>query len=158
MGYVLEGLYMNGTLFDFANAWSAQHDSIGPAKDFHLSEVDWQAFVQFAKDSESTTFESRTQTAWSELTALAREEQIYSLDSTAFDAFSQVLEPSIERDLNRFKEEITWALEEELVMRYHLQTGVIEWSIPRDNPLNKAIELMSTNRHLDILAGPTFTE
>ena len=134
MGYVLEGLYMNGTLFDFANAWSAQHDSIGPAKDFHLSEVDWQAFVQFAKDSESTTFESRTQTAWSELTALAREEQIYSLDSTAFDAFSQVLEPSIERDLNRFKEEITWALEEELVMRYHLQTGVIEWSIPRDNP------------------------
>lgn len=158
MGYVLEGLYMNGILFDFANAWSAQHDSIGPAKEFQLSDEDWQAFVQFAQDNDSTTFESRTHAAWNDLTSLAREEQLYSLDSAAFEAFSAVLEPSIERDLNRFKEEITWALEEELVMRYHLQTGVIEWSIPRDDALNQAIELMSKDQHVDILAGPASSE
>ena len=77
------------------------------------------------------------------------------MDSAAFDAFGSILKPNIERDLNRFRDEITWALEEELVMRYHLQTGVIDWSIPRDSTLNKAIDLMRSSAHESILAGPT---
>ena len=39
-------------------------------------------------------------------------------------------------------------------MRYHLQTGVIDWSIPRDSTLNKAIDLMRSGAHEAILAGP----
>lgn len=153
MSYVLEGLYLNGIVFDFANAWSAQHDSIGPPEDFAMSDDDWDAFVQFAQEHEATDFESRTLDAWEQLEQLAREEQFYALDSTAFDAFERILSPDVARDLNRFRDEITWALEEELVMRYHLQTGVIEWSIPRDNTLNKAIELMQSGESQTILAG-----
>jgi carboxyl-terminal processing protease len=155
MGYVLEGLYLNGIIFDFANAWSAARDSIGPASSFALQDQDWEAFVDFALDHESTAFESRTLEAFEQVESLAREEQFYALDSAAFDAFGSILKPNIERDLNRFRDEITWALEEELVMRYHLQTGVIDWSIPRDSTLNKAIELMRSGAHEAILAGPT---
>ena len=155
MSYVLEGLYLNGILFDFANAWSAERDSIGPAAEFALQDADWEAFVDFALKHESTAFESRTLDAFEQLETLAREEQFYALDSAAFDAFGSILKPNIERDLNRFRDEITWALEEELVMRYHLQTGVIDWSIPRDSTLNKAIDLMRSGAHETILAGPT---
>ena len=155
MSYVLEGLYLNGILFDFANAWSAERDSIGPAAEFALQDADWEAFVDFALKHESTAFESRTLDAFEQLENLAREEQFYALDSAAFDAFGSILKPNIERDLNRFRDEITWALEEELVMRYHLQTGVIDWSIPRDSTLNKAIDLMRSGAHETILAGPT---
>lgn len=154
MSYVLEGLYLNGIIFDFANAWSAERDSIGPAVEFTLQNEDWQAFVDFALAHESTAFESRTLDAFEQLETLAREEQFYALDSAAFDAFGSILKPNIERDLNRFRDEITWALEEELVMRYHLQTGVIDWSIPRDSTLNKAIDLMRSGAHEAILAGP----
>jgi carboxyl-terminal processing protease len=155
MSYVLEGLYLNGILFDFANAWSAERDSIGPAAEFALQDADWAAFVDFALAHESTAFESRTLDAFEQLEILAREEQFYALDSASFDAFGSILKPNIERDLNRFRDEITWALEEELVMRYHLQTGVIDWSIPRDSTLNKAIDLMRSGAHETILAGPT---
>ncbi len=155
MSYVLEGLYLNGILFDFANAWSAERDSIGPAAEFALQDADWEAFVDFALAHESTAFESHTLDAFEQLETLAREEQFYALDSAAFDAFGSILKPNIERDLNRFRDEITWALEEELVMRYHLQTGVIDWSIPRDSTLNKAIDLMRSGAHETILAGPT---
>ena len=154
MSYVLEGLYLNGIIFDFANAWSAERDSIGPAVEFTLQNEDWQAFVDFALAHESTAFESRTLDAFEQLETLAREEQFYALDSAAFDAFGSILKPNIERDLNRFRDEITWALEEEFVMRYHLQTGVIDWSIPRDSTLNKAIDLMRSGAHEAILAGP----
>ena len=154
MSYVLEGLYLNCIIFDFAIAWSAERDSIGPAAEFTLQDADWEAFVDFASAHEATAFESRTLDAFEQLETLAREEQFYALDSAAFDAFGSILKPNIERDLNRFRDEITWALEEELVMRYHLQNGVIDWSIPRDSTLNKAIDLMRSGAHEAILAGP----
>ena len=75
------------------------------------------------------------------------------MDSAAFASFEGILLPQIERDLNRFRDEITWALEEELVMRYHLQTGVIAWSVPRDSTLNKAIHLLTSGQYEQILAG-----
>ena len=158
MSYVLEGLYMNGIIFDFANEWSANRDSIGEAKDFELNEADWEAFVKFAQAHEAIAFESRTQSAWNALTELAKEEQFYAMDADAFGAIDSLLTPSIERDLNRFKEEIVWALEEELVMRYHLQTGVIEWSLPRDATLEKAVEVMTDGSYLEILAGTSEPE
>lgn len=153
MSYVLEGLYLNGIIFDFANDWSARRDSIGPPEAFALTEEDWQKFVAFAQNHEATAFESRTLEAWAQVEELAREEQFYALDSAAFSSFESILLPQIERDLNRFRDEITWALEEELVMRYHLQTGVIAWSIPRDNTLNRAIDLMTSGQNAAILAG-----
>jgi len=158
MSYVLEGLYMNGIIFDFANEWSANRDSVGQAKDFALNESDWEAFVKFAQTHDAIAFESRTQSAWNALTELAKEEQFYAMDADAFGAIDSLLTPSIERDLNRFKEEIVWALEEELVMRYHLQTGVIEWSLPRDATLEKAVEVMTDGSYLEILAGTSEPE
>ena len=158
MSYVLEGLYMNGIIFDFANEWSANRDSVGQAKDFALNESDWEAFVKFAQTHDAIAFESRTQSAWNALTELAKEEQFYAMDADAFGAIDSLLTPSIERDLNRFKEEIVWALEEELVMRYHLQTGVIEWSLPRDATLEKAVEVMTDGSYLEILASTSEPE
>ena len=158
MSYVLEGLYMNGIIFDFANEWSGNRDSVGQAKDFALNESDWEAFVKFAQTHDAIAFESRTQSAWNALTELAKEEQFYAMDADAFGAIDSLLTPSIERDLNRFKEEIVWALEEELVMRYHLQTGVIEWSLPRDATLEKAVEVMTDGSYLEILAGTSEPE
>jgi carboxyl-terminal processing protease len=158
MSYVLEGLYMNGIIFDFANEWSANRDSIGEAKDFELNEADWEAFVKFAQTHDAIAFESRTQSAWKALTELAMEEQFYAMDADAFGAIDSLLTPSIERDLNRFKEEIVWALEEELVMRFHLQTGVIEWSLPRDATLEKAVEVMTDGSYLEILSGTSEPE
>lgn len=158
MSYVLEGLYMNGIIFDFANEWSAKRDSIAEAKDFALNEADWEAFVKFAQAHDAIAFESRTQSAWNALTEVAKEEQFYAMDADAFGAIDSLLTPSIERDLNRFREEIIWALEEELVMRYHLQTGVIEWSLPRDATLEKAVKVMTDGSYLEILAGTSEPE
>jgi hypothetical protein len=49
-------------------------------------------------------------------------------------------------------------LEQELVMRYHLQTGVIEWSLPRDATLEKAVKVMTDGSYLEILAGTSEPE
>ncbi|MDE0871774.1 MAG: hypothetical protein OSA37_07645, partial [Flavobacteriales bacterium] len=58
------------------------------------------------------------------------------------------------RELNQFRDEIQTALEQEIVLRYYLQRGVIEWLIPQDSTLNKAISLLSSGDYQALLEGP----
>jgi len=53
----------------------------------------------------------------------------------------------------KFRAQIQVALEEEIVMRYYLQTGVFEWSLPRDSTLAAAIEMLNSGEYKTILAG-----
>lgn len=152
-GYVLTGLYESGVLFDFANAWTAERDTIANAASFALSEDDWNTFLDFTATSASTEYESQTSLMWSQLKALAEEEKVYALNPEVFQNLELALQPNINRDLNEFRSQIQQALEEEIVMRYYLQDGVFEWSLPRDSTLTRAIELLNSGQYKTILAG-----
>jgi carboxyl-terminal processing protease len=152
-GYVLKGLYESGVLFDFANAWTAERDSIAKAASFALNEDDWSAFVDFTAASASAEYESQTSLMWNQLKELAQEEEVYTLNSEIFQNLELALQPNIERDLSEFRPQIQRALEEEIVMRYYLQDGVFEWSLPRDSTLTNVIELLNSGQYKTILAG-----
>jgi carboxyl-terminal processing protease len=140
-------------LFDFANAWTAERDTIANAASFALSEDDWNTFLDFTATSASTEYESQTSLMWSQLKALAEEEKVYALNPEVFQNLELALQPNINRDLNEFRSQIQQALEEEIVMRYYLQDGVFEWSLPRDSTLTRAIELLNSGQYKTILAG-----
>lgn len=48
------------------------------------------------------------------------------------------LEPNVERDLALFKPEIKQALEEEVVLRFHLAAGMVERSLSEDPTVLRA--------------------
>jgi carboxyl-terminal processing protease len=154
-GHVLDGLFASGTIFRFVNEFVGQNDSIGPAAGFRLSEEVWSDFVSFAVSDTALHYPSATSSAFEEAMAMAREERYWVLDSAAFLQIERILTPEVTRDLAAFREEIQEALEEEIVMRYHLQPGVIEWMLPRDPAVDKALEVIRTGAHESILAGPT---
>lgn len=153
LGYVLEGLYDSGILFDFANTWSAQRDTIAHPDAFEFTESDWLEFVSFAQANDSTRYESGTSLMWNHFRKLAEEEAVYSLNPAAFENLELALQPNITRDLNEFRATIQFALEEEIVMRYYFQDGVFDWSLPRDSTLAKAIDALSSGTYQEILAG-----
>lgn len=153
LGYVLEGLYDSGILFDFANTWSAQRDTIAHPDRFEFTESDWLEFVSFAQANDSTRYESGTSLMWHHFRKLAEEEAVYSLNPEAFENLELALQPNITRDLNEFRATIQFALEEEIVMRYYFQDGVFDWSLPRDSTLAKAIDALSSGTYQEILAG-----
>tara|TARA_B110000879_G_scaffold198025_2_gene269354 strand:- start:644 stop:2353 length:1710 start_codon:yes stop_codon:yes gene_type:complete len=152
--YVLNGLYLNGVLFDFANQWFSEHDSIGPASDFTLSDSDWNAFATFTEGKDDAVYESSSSMIWEELLEAAAFEQYIDTEEEAFDAFAKVLAPDTQRDLNQFRKEIQTALEQEIILRYYLQDGVIEWLIPQDSVLQKSIDLLSSGEARQLLLGP----
>lgn len=153
LGYVLEGLYDSGILFDFANTWSAQRDTIARPAVFEFTESDWLEFVSFAQDNDSTRYESGTSLMWHHFRELAEEEAVYRVNPGAFENLEIALQPNITRDLNEFRATIQFALEEEIVMRYYLQDGVFDWSLPRDSTLAQAIDALNSGAYREILAG-----
>ena len=153
LGYVLEGLYECGTLFDFANAWTSQRDSIAAPEAFALTEADWTEFIDFAEDNAATQYESQTAVMWERLKEVAEDEEVYTLDPDAFEQLEAALKPNIVRDLQEFREQIQMSLEEEIIMRYYLQNGVFHWSLPRDSTVSTAIQTLNSGQYEMILAG-----
>jgi len=52
------------------------------------------------------------------------------------------LTPDLDRDMNKFKYEISELLKSELISRYYFQTGSIKSSVKDDECVLKAIEIL----------------
>jgi len=150
---VLEALYDAGMLFEFANLWCAQHAEVAAPKDFQLADADWSAFVEFIGKQQDFTYKTGTYDALQSLRSVAREEGTFAADSTALLAFEAAVRPDAFKDMARHRTDIVRALEEEIVMRYHLQEGVILWSMPHDPVLQAAVEALSSGTYRTLLAG-----
>lgn len=153
MSPVLEALYDQGVLFEFANLWSAKRPEIGAASAFGLTEDDWREFAAHVRSRPDFTYQTATYASLQSLRAAAKEEGVFAADSTALLAFETAIRPDAFKDIERYRSEIQRALEEEIVMRYHLQEGVITWSIPHDPVLQAAIEALSSGAYRTLLAG-----
>ena len=153
MSPVLEALYDQGVLFEFANLWSAKRPEIGAASAFGLTEDDWREFAAHVRSLPDFTYQTATYASLQSLRAAAKEEGVFAADSTALLAFETAIRPDAFKDIERYRSEIQRALEEEIVMRYHLQEGVITWSIPHDPVLQAAIEALSSGAYRTLLAG-----
>ena len=69
-------------------------------------------------------------------------------DDLTNDLFMQLtaqLQPNIESDLLRFREDIQQMLEQEIIKRYYYQTGTISHKMRSDKWLKIAIEILQKN-------------
>jgi carboxyl-terminal processing protease len=153
MSPVLEALYDKGTLFAFVNRWSTGRESIAGPKEFALSESDWSEFVDFVRSQPDHSYETLTFAAVQAVRDAAREEGTFDSDSTALLAFEAAVRPNLLKDLQRHRDQIQRALEEEIVMRYHLQEGVILWGMQDDPVLQAAVTSLSSGHYKTLLAG-----
>lgn len=153
MAAVLEALYDQGLLFEFANLWCARRTEISEPKEFRLSDADWEEFQDYVRKQADFKYQTATYAALESLRTAAREEGTFASDSTALLAFESAVRPDAFKDMARHRAEIVRSLEEEIVMRYHLQEGVIVWSMPHDPVLQAAVEALSNGTYRSILAG-----
>ena len=63
-------------------------------------------------------------------------------DSTAFKELEAKLTPNLERDFDRFKDEVKRVMAAEIVKRYYYQRGELQESLKDDLVLEKALEVL----------------
>jgi carboxyl-terminal processing protease len=140
-------------LFDYAIKYHFDHPTIKPAKDFELTPAEYQDFVKWAvaQDFDYTTQAEKDMNI---LEASAKKERYYENVSEQLKALRAKLSHNKEFDMNKFKDEIKTALEQEIIVHYYLQKGTREQSFAKDPEIQSALKLFSDMpRYQSILKG-----
>ena len=146
-------LISKNIIFDYATDYFYSHDKITEAKDFSISDVEYNEFVKFAlsKEFEYTT---GSQKVLERLQELAKEEQYYESSKEEFETLINNLSPNKERDLAKFKAEIKSLIEAEIVGRYYYQKGQVSYSLANDEFIKKAVEILGDKDQYNKILKP----
>ncbi|GDX52854.1 peptidase S41 [Bacteroidota bacterium] len=138
---ISKSLIEKNLIFDFATQYRQQHDSIVNAKDYKLSDADWNAFQNFIKDKEYD-YTTKTEDALKALQKNAETEKYFDAIQADYDLIKNKISHDKEHDLQKNKEELVKLLEQEIVSRYYYQNGRIMNALNNDSEILKAIDIL----------------
>ncbi len=140
-------------LFDYATYYRNHHDSIPGARQFKLTDADYNDFIKFLADKDydySTDSEKNLE----ELKVIATKDKYFDNIKTEFEKLGQKLKHDKNADLIKFKPEIKLLLEKEIVARYYFQKGRYEYSFNNDPVVADAILVLNNpTLYASILKG-----
>ncbi len=147
-------LYVQNVIFDFATDYMIRHKEAPAETDFHLSDSEYKKFEDFVQ-SKDFSYKTNSEDELNKLISIARREKYYSMAKDQFDALSRELHHDNLKDLETFKNEISELLGEEIMGRYYYQAGRIKASLPTDDQLNKAIEVINDPQEYTTILQPS---
>lgn len=132
-------LVLNDILGDYAIQYYAKNTKIAPATEFKLTDPEYSDFVKYAA---ARDFDSRSGALAlvDQMLKVAKNENIYEMNKTEFDALEKKLAISKEEMLKVKKDEFQPLLEEEIAQKYYFTAGRIESILRNDKQLQKAVE------------------
>ena len=136
------GVDSTEVMFDFVVDYLDHHPTIAPAKDFHLTEADWQTFRQRVIDS-GFTYDPVSQKQFAELVKTAKFEGYYDDAREAFDALEKKLKHNVTSDLDKHRAIIQQTLELDIIAAYYYQKGSLEAGLDYDNQLKEAERILN---------------
>ncbi|MCR5036836.1 MAG: S41 family peptidase [Bacteroidales bacterium] len=146
-------LYAKNLFFKYANKYYRKHKSIKSAKDFQISDAEYEDFMQFVKD-EGFTFTSQSEKEIKELERVAKLEGYLEDIQPMLDEAKAKIEVEKTKDLLDNRSEIEEMLEAEIVSRYYYQKGRIIATLDDDPELAKAFEvILDQEEYNNILKG-----
>ena len=152
---ILYYLAQNVVLFDFANQWCARHETIAPAKDFKLTDEDYNEFKEFVCNSDFK-FESNSSKALASLVKIAQREGLADKAQDEFKSLEDKLQYDLRNDLDVFRSDLERVIAMEIIIRYYYQRGVIAYNMESDKFLDEAVRLLGDRKRYDsILASPS---
>lgn len=134
-------LFEKGFIFDYATKYVYQRPQPADARDFNLSDDEYQQFVAWMKDK-NYTYKSYLEYGLQQFTEEAKKEKYYSELKNQIDQIQNRIVESKKNELILYKDQIKMLLEEEIVSRYFLEKGGIETGFKYDQEVKKAIDIL----------------
>lgn len=134
-------LYEKGFIFDYATEYV--HKNPGPinAREFGLSDAEYQDFVNWMKGKDYT-YKSHLEYGLQQLIETSKKEKYYEGLQGQLDQISTRLKDGKKNELTLFRDQIKRMIEEEIVSRHHLDRGRIQSAFKYDDEVKKAIEVL----------------
>ena len=142
MPTIMYYLVTDFVLVDFVTDWAQKHKTIPSVEEFTVSDEDFEAFKNYAKEK-NFTYDRQSEKILKNLKEVAQLEGYTDRDSTIFTELEARLTPNLDRDFDLYKDQIKKLLASEIVKRYYFQKGELLESLKDDEVLDKAIEVLS---------------
>ena len=150
---ITSSLISKDLIFDYASVYYLAHPKIVPAKEFQLSDAEYNDFVTWLKDKEYD-YTTKVETSIKDLAAAAQKEKYYDEIKVQLDALKTRMAHNKEHDLEKNKDEIREVLEHEIVSRYYFEKGVKEAGFDDDPEVKEAIRVLNDSAlYQKILSG-----
>lgn len=137
---ISQSLLRENLIFEYANHFANQNAKIAEARNFTLSDAEYQQFVDWVKQKDFD-YTSEVENALKELEEAAQEEKYLEAIQGQLTSLKGQLKQSKEADLLKYKDELKGLLSEEIAARYYLEYGKTEASFGHDPELKAALEL-----------------
>lgn len=138
---ITASLISKGLIFNYATRYAYNKGNIPSATDFKLTDTEYSAFKQWLSDKDYD-YTTKVEQDLVKLEESAKKEKYFEDIQNQLHDLQQKVRHNKEQDLEKFKEEIKQALEEEIASRFYLQKGSIQASFDSDAEVQKAIELL----------------
>ena len=139
MSTLMERLLDEFAVFDYATAVASRLDStdIPDPVNYRMGTADWSGF-QTHLEGRGFEYNTESMVVLEDLREVIGIEQYEAVAGPALTDLEQALRPDLGRDLGLFEDEIRRALEEEVVLRFHLAAGMVERSLTVDPTVLRA--------------------
>jgi carboxyl-terminal processing protease len=144
-------------IFDFAVQYRKKHPNIAPAKDFKITDSDYNEFLSNIQGKDYA-YVTNTEKVFKELKKSIDEEQYMDAVAEEYKSLEQKVLHHEQEDLITFQEDIKKIIEREIVTQYYFQKGKIQYALSNDLEVKKALELFKDEAKFKAILAGTFVE
>ncbi|HRI27615.1 MAG TPA: S41 family peptidase [Chitinophagales bacterium] len=137
---ITKSLQENFLIFDYATLYRQKHDSIAPPTKFVFTDADFADFVQFISDKQYE-YTTESEKLLAELLKSVKEEKYSDKVAEVISRLKTKIKEEKQKDLQKFKPEITELLKLEIISRYYYQKGKVQATLNNDENIKKALAL-----------------
>ena len=150
---IAQSLISKLLVFDFATQYRYKNASIAAAKDFKISEADFEDFKKFIADKDYG-YTTSTEKSLDEFKKKAEEEKYFDAVKAQYESMKKELQHDKKADIEKNKEEIKLLLEEEIAKRYYFQKAHYETAFDHDEDILEALKVLADKNKYEGILKP----
>ena len=135
-------LLVKNHIFNYATQFAAQNPTIATAGTFKLSDADYAAFKTYVMAQSDFDYTTASEEALRKMKETAEKEGYFEDVAAQYNQMLEKVTPSKDRDLDKFKKEISELLEDEIISRYYFQEGRAKQQLQADPVVQKGLEIL----------------
>jgi carboxyl-terminal processing protease len=144
LAQIAVSLVEKNLVFEYATQYCYKRDKIAPAKEFKISDKEYDDFVAWLKGKEYD-YKTKVETSIEDLVSNAKKEKYYDDIKDQVESLRTKVYHNKEQDLFKFKSDVKELLENEIVSRYYFRKGIIEASFDSDHDIAEAVRILNDN-------------
>lgn len=135
-------LLTSNFVFNYTTDYVLSHPTIAKAEEYKLSDSEYEDFQKFALAQEFK-YTTASEESLKKMKETAVKEGYFEEIKADYEEMISKVTPSKERDLMKFKAEISEILENEIISRYFFQKGRTVASLKNDIVVQRALEVLT---------------